>query len=894
MITRIKLARFAITLGVFAVLAGCGTAPPTGGATGTLEPGGAVVHASGTAALAPDGSFTGSIELTIEPVADPTVTVPLPAGVEAIGDAFGFSASAGIAANPGSAFVIALEVPPGEDTGDLAIAVLEPDGLYGDPAPPGDDTSGLPPSWIVLDAAFDAESRLLLAPVLAFSSDGWDALVVRSDTHETLTTSAADTTFTRQQADPGFVGVCGPGFGGAEESCDLSDLTLAADMLEDAYDELTGFGFTTTPRLARALAALLFDPATLSIDLLLGPYLIELRPASAEIAGGLYSSGTGRMWVAIGTDGLTEARRPTVRHEYVHATQYGYDPTTSSTAEWRRSRWVIEGQAVLLQGGYGALVRNGRPVRAVDDTLERSRWTGSAWGPLPSSEYDAQDFWVYLANRFGHTDAAFLEPFMDEGVRAVEVDRVLRREYPADFGNSGLAGGLSLAYWEWVKNQVFQKEVAPGSTVFGAPCTFTPGSASPTEIAYDPSAPPATVSRSLPPLTSHVYRVDLAAAGGDPYVARFAVQSSSSAVRSTFFPAVPASASACFGQADAGARDVVVDGSAQSHYVLVSNTSRSVTHDHTLTFPDARTVAITSPSDGASFDEGVAVFAEAATTGFADPRITWTWRRPLDGAFFTFGTTGSAEPIQLPTLCDGDYVIEAEAREGFTGTAISTSIDLTVDDLGASNPPPACAPEVSIEAPIDGGSYASGEPITLVASITNDSPPATPRYAVQWRTGGPGGPLVATGLDAVLASGFDAGTVQLYVSYGAASDQVTITVIDSANTPPDATITDPPDGSQFSFQDPGAGPTGITVSVSGVGSSQEEGPLTGASLTWELRQTVPTVTAWASQGSGGEIDVVLPYASCNLQTFELRLTATDSQGLFGTDVIELFLRPPFC
>lgn len=894
MFSSVRFTRLAVALGLVAALVACGTAPPTGGSTSTLEPGGAVVHESGTAALAPDGSFTGSIDLTIEPVDDPTATVPLPAGVEAVGNAFGFTASAGIAANPGSAFVVALVVPPGEDPDGLAIAVLERDNAYASPAPPDDEASDLPPSWIVLDAAYDAESRLLLAPVLAFTPYGWDAIVVRSEAHETLTTTAADATIAGQQAGADFVGACGPGFGGAPEDCDIDDRTLAATMLEDAYDELTGFGFTTTPRLERALVAISFDAPSWSVDVVLGPYRIELRPASAEIAAGMYSTSTGRIWLAIGTNGLTEGRRPTVRHEYVHATQYGYGPTTTSTAEWLRSRWVIEGQAVLLQGDYANLVRNGRAVRAVDDSLERSRWTGSAWGPLPSSEYQAQDFWVYLANRFGHGDAPFLEPFMAEGVRAIEVDRVLRREYPADFGAAGLAGGLSLAYWEWVKNQVFQKEVAPGSAVFGAPCTFTPGSATPTVIAYDPSSPPSSASRSLPPLTSHVYRIDLAAAGGDPYVARFAVQSSSSAVRSTFFPAVPASASACFGQADAGARDVVVDGGALSHYVLVSNTSRSVAQDHTLAFPDARTVAITSPSDGASSDEGVAVFAEAVANGFADPRITWTWRRPLDGAFFTFGTTGSGEPIQLPTLCDGDYVLEAEAREGFTGTAVSTSIDLTIDDLGATNPPPACAPEVAIEAPIDGGTYASGEAIALAASITNDSPPATPRYVVEWRTGGPGGPLVATGLDAVLAAGFSAGSVVLHVSYGAASDQATITVVDSANTPPSATITDPPDGSSYSFLDPGAGLNGVTVTVSGEGSSPEEGALTGASLTWELRQTVPSLTAWTAQGTGSEVDVELRYASCTTQTFEIRLTATDSQDLFDTDTIEVFLTPPFC
>lgn len=894
MIGRARFARLGVVLTLVAALTACVTGAPPGGPTGTLEPGGGVVHESGTAVLAPDGSFTGSVDVTIEPVADPSTSVPLPAGVEAVGDAFRFSTSVGIAANPGFPFVVGIVLAPGQDLANLAIALLEPDGVYTDAAPPDDEATALDPSWIVLDAAYDAETGLVLAPVLAFTPAGWDAIVVRSDAHETLTTTATDAAIARHQADPGFLGVCGPGFGSAPETCASADRTLAADMLEAAYDELTGFGFTTTPRLERQLVSVNLDPATWTATVVLGPYRLELRPASAEIAGGMFSTSTGRLWVAIGTGGFTEARRPTIRHEYTHATQYGYDPVLDSTAEWLRSRWVIEGQAVLLQGGYATLVRDGRSVRAVDDSLERSRWSGSAWRALPSSEYEAQDFWVYLANRFGHTDAPFLEPFMAEGLRAIDVDRVLRREYPAAFGGVGAAGGLNQAYWAWVKNQVFQKEVAPGSAAFGDPCTFTQGSATPTVIAYDPDAPPSATSLTLPPLTSHVYRIDLAQAGGTPYIARFSVQATSSAVRSTFFPAVPATATGCFGQADASVRDVSVEGGAQRHYVLVSNTSRTLSQPHTLSFPNARTVAITNPGDGASFDEGAAIAARATAVGFADPRITWTWRRPLDGAFFTFGTTGSGEAIVLPTLCDGAYVLEAEAREGPSGAAVLATVDLTIDDLGATDPPAACAPEVAIQAPVAGGTYASGDPIALRAEVTNDSPPATPRYPVVWRTGGPTGPIVGNGLEATVAAGFAAGTVVLHVSYGSASDQVSVTVIDTANTPPDATITAPPTGSSYSFLDPGAGATGVTVTVSGTGSSPEEGALTGASLTWHVRQTAPSTTAWSPQGSGGEADVTLPYASCTTQTFEIRLTATDSQDLIGTDTIEVFLVPPFC
>ena len=119
-------------------------------------------------------------------------------------------------------------------------------------------------------------------------------------------------------------------------------------------------------------------------------------------------------------------------------------------------------------------------------------------------------------------------------------------------------------------------------------------------------------------------------------------------------------------------------------------------------------------------------------------------------------------------------------------------------------------------------------------------------------------------------------------------------VFDTTNTPPSATITDPPNGSSYPFLNPGAGINGVTVTVSGQGSSPEEGALTGNALTWELRQTAPSVTAWQPQGSGSEVDMELRSAGCSEQTFEIRLTATDCRDPFDTDTIEVFLTPPFC
>src|SRR5690606_34706724 len=70
--------------------------------------------------------------------------------------------------------------------------------------------------------------------------------------------------------------------------------------------------------------------------------------------------------------------------------------------------------------------------------------------------YETQDLWIYTGQRLGQT-LAYLIPIFEIGGEPVDV-------------NTALGGNLAGTYWEWVKNQVYEKEIVhPGRTHY-PPC----------------------------------------------------------------------------------------------------------------------------------------------------------------------------------------------------------------------------------------------------------------------------------------------------------------------------------------------------------------------------------------------------------------------------------------
>lgn len=467
------------------LVAACSTSqgPPTGPSEGDFGPGTPFVAEDGSSVATTDEDFGEDLAFQSEVRDAPEV--PLPGGVTPVGPVRRITADRYATSGPDAPFVMSLPVPDGESPDDLAIAYLDRGRVEFD-APIGEEIDGTV-TWVFLDAFFDQETRLLFAPVFNVSPEGWEAVIVRADSFDTGRTTSADALDRQQVFAPlDFVANCSPLFGqsGVPETCGDTERQAAAGDLEDVYDDLTVLGFTDQPKLtfeAEDVTVVVESLVPLEYDVQVDPaaWVMELRPASQVSNGGMYSSGSGSFWAAIGTSGVTSGTRNTIRHEYFHATQYGYDPDLS--AGWLRARFSIEGQAVLSENSVPTLGRDGLGPRAIDDTLLRSRWNGSSWNAAPFSEYQAQDFWLYLGESGGHTDLTYIVPFAEEGMAPEDVDAVLERDWSSTYPD-----GLEDAYWSWAKNQAFEARHDLDGAMNGE-CTFDTNRVSTIDLTAQPS-----------------------------------------------------------------------------------------------------------------------------------------------------------------------------------------------------------------------------------------------------------------------------------------------------------------------------------------------------------------------------------------------------------------------
>ncbi len=314
-------------------------------------------------------------------------------------------------------------------------------------------------------------------------------------------------------------------------------------------------------------------------------------------------------------------------------------------------------------------------------------------------------------------------------------------------------------------------------------------------------------------------------------------------------------------------------------------------------------VSITSPDPGPPptpgfvVDEGVPVLfsADAVTDIFGSYSdlgnviVSWSYERA--GIPFTFGSTGSGASLSH-AFCDGVHDVTATAVHTPTGAFASETVRVVVHDLGMTDPPAICAVSVSILEPLEGSVHIEGGNIPLRAVIDDDQPQISePLYPVIWRLGDPDtGSIVGMGLDSLTKLG--AGTHTIFVRYGAATDSVTITVVEQG-TPPTAQITGPADGSLFTWFDHGGPGSYIDVEFSGTASDVEDGLLPGSALTWQVRRE--DQASFSDRGTGNTLVIRFLYDATGGQSifaYEVRLAATDSDGMVGTDAIQVLIQSP--
>ena len=441
-----------------------------------LAPDGYLITASGAAIAASGETLDEPIDILIDVVDDPTDQAPIPDHLAQSNEFFSISASRLAEAPQDEYFMIGLPVPESADPDNLImLAMIKPEHIIEQDHEHG---SFEDPEWIPLFGSFDDTHDLMLAtfPTL-LPEEMIFTLVEHPDNplHQgENSTQTSDGAFALLQSfdgqideDPGFLVMCDfvhefdPGMCGDVQTVPTKDVL---DEFAVYFVEELGF---KRPRLQR-----FHESCDLpSKECEQGPYVYFLyrdrdpdldddeddedkRPGCASVRGAYvghaWRAGTCIIQGATGDD----LRFGTSRHELLHAIQAQYDPMHAQD-----DMWVWEGTASIVHASPFDYVRSSRhplPITA-------------AWGVEDRWRYTSQDLWIFLMERYG-PDIDYLISVYEAG--SIVVD-----------GQDRLADvpeitSLADAYWDFVKNQAFEKQTEIpdgwGSTTVpaGPTCSF--------------------------------------------------------------------------------------------------------------------------------------------------------------------------------------------------------------------------------------------------------------------------------------------------------------------------------------------------------------------------------------------------------------------------------------
>ncbi len=271
------------------------------------------------------------------------------------------------------------------------------------------------------------------------------------------------------------------------------------------------------------------------------------------------------------------------------------------------------------------------------------------------------------------------------------------------------------------------------------------------------------------------------------------------------------------------------------------------------------TAAISSPASGTSYNSGQTIIFQGSGSDSEDGTLTGAslvWRSSLVGAT----PIGTGTTFATSTLQSGTHVITLTASDNFTtpGTGIATVV-ITINNT---------FPTVSISSPANNSSFYENTNVTLSGVASDPEDGILSGTSLVWRSSlsgviGTGTPLVLN----TLIEGTHSITLTATDSNNAAttSSAITLTI---GNETPDAAIASPASGNSYN--------QGQSIVFTGLATDDEDGTLTGASITW-------TSSLDGLIGTG----TVITASDLTPGTHTITMTATDSQGSTATAIITI-------
>ena len=485
---------------------------PTGSPEGELDNNGLFHGLNGVELGALAASLAEPITVTLGITTAPPEAMP--SGILPRGSYFQIAVDRDITTSLAEPLLIGFPVPQEADPAHLALAVL-------DDQEPFTTTAQL--AWYFLDGLYDADQGLFLTTLSALKAAG-NVYVLAE--HYSFDSPANDSELQDAGTTVGAFTVSCRAFPESDDCLPATEEQVAI-YLDQIHTRMTNdFGFPAVPRLQSPLGRIVMAEDQNSLAYVSG-FTASITPHSyfrCENAGGIYRPDRGLLYLCYDpAEGITAYTPNVLIHEYFHAVQYSYakvfDPDSEDPPPPPEA-WIIEGMATMAMESYyldDTVVRSTeqewqKPLLKIDESPRHA-----IWGDEPLNEYYAQDFWVYMGQRFLE-DLGYVDQILEEGGATTEgVALALAAKFNVPFDE---------LFWGFVKNQAIENLYSLGDNE-GILCTANYGALGGLHIVwpYDPvdyweyPNPSGELYDSIDPLTAKLIEITFPAEVGRAYMA---------------------------------------------------------------------------------------------------------------------------------------------------------------------------------------------------------------------------------------------------------------------------------------------------------------------------------------------------------------------------------------
>jgi hypothetical protein len=459
-----------------------------GNETGTLVPGGSFTTPDGVVIAAPEGTIKTSVQVFGRRIDATKVSVPVPNEFSVVA-MYQVGSPTSVGVYRGS-FRIGLPVPDG----------LILDGLYVIGLIPDEQSADLNLGWVLYGGNTNSAERKIyvndssLDPTTVYA-------IVRANTTNPPPTSTIQKlqspSLLSTSSTPDFSPKCDliKAFG---IYCDPNIVQVGQNSIKFNYEDFLS----------------IFKLSEFELPVYLSAFILQNGQLKCNISTlAFHIQRTQNMYICVDSTGKLNqsdlSLEKVLRHEMFHAVQYGLtysvgvnpsDAKKFPNGFYASRKWIIEGTAEAAVESTATQMnpqlRLNREIYPITTKID----TNTDAAPRVPDVYETQDFWVFAGRNIGSgTGLYYLKAIFKTGLGRNLAD------VQSGLETSGYTGGFAKAYWDWAKNQGYEK-----NTIFradlGATCQLINATAKADTKDFDFDTSTFSETPTLDSYTSKVYQ----------------------------------------------------------------------------------------------------------------------------------------------------------------------------------------------------------------------------------------------------------------------------------------------------------------------------------------------------------------------------------------------------